>query len=481
MSDPALALKVPPHSTEAEQSLIGGLLIDNTAYEKVSWLAPNAFYEDRHRRIWVAITRLIEASRPADVVTVAEALGQDIEKLYGGLAYLGALAQNVPSALNIHRYAELVYERSLQRQLAMAGTEIAEAALGNAPDIGMLVDHAEAKILAVAEGAKKNSKSADIQTLLARAFERVDHLYHLENKGDGVTGVPSGFIDLDHKTSGFQAGDLIILAGRPSMGKTALALNMVEHAAVEHGLPVAIFSMEMSGGQLANRLLCSIARVDQQKLRTGRLADEEWSRLSTAMSRLHGARIEIDDTGGLTALEVRARARRIKRRLGGKLGLVVVDYLQLMEAVGRSENRATDVAEISRSMKAMAKELECPVIALSQLSRKVEDRTNKRPFMSDLRESGAIEQDADVILFIYRPEVYYPDEQDAKGLAEVIIAKQRNGPIGHVDLTFLGEYTRFENRARDGDWGDRWRGPSRRTSGAGLYDVKKAASGEKPE
>ncbi len=471
-------LKQPPHSREAEQSLIGALLLANDAFEQVSWLSDNAFYDDRHRRLWRTLSRMIEAGRLADVVTVCEELGQDLEKA-GGPAYLGALAQNTPSALNIRRYAELVYERSVQRQLATAATEIAEQALSGASlDVGLMLDEAESKIFQIAERtSRKGQGPVEIRPLLAKVFERIDHLYHAENRS-GVTGVPTGFVDLDVKTAGLQPGDLVIIAGRPSMGKTALALNIAEYAAVDNGLPVVIFSMEMSGMQLSTRLLGSIARVDQHKMRTGKLNDYEWSALSDAMSKLHDAPIQIDESGALTALEVRARARRLKRRFG-KLGLVVIDYLQLMESTSKGEHRATEVSEISRSLKAMAKELECPVIALSQLNRAVDSRPDKRPNMSDLRESGAIEQDADVIMFIYREVVYKPDlPEEERALAEVILAKQRNGPIGIVPLTFIGQFTRFENYASpDGSmWAPR-RTASKKRQG-GLYDVKSAAAGD---
>ncbi len=296
------------------------------------------------------------------------------------------------------------------------------------------------------KGTRGTQGFEQIQPVLARVFERIDHLYQQENKSD-VTGLPTGFVDLDRETAGLQEGDLIIIAGRPSMGKTAFALNIAEHIAVKEHLPVAIFSMEMGAAQLAQRLLGSISRVDQQKMRTGRLSDEEWSRLSGAIGSLHDAPIYIDETGGLNALELRTRARRINRQCG-QLKLVIVDYLQLMSASGEGENRATEISEISRSLKSLAKELKCPVIALSQLNRALEQRPNKRPVMSDLRESGAIEQDADLILAIYREEVYTPDTPE-KGVSEINILKQRNGPIGQVKLTFLGQYTRFENLARD--------------------------------
>ena len=454
-SDPQLlALKVPPHSVEAEQSLLGGLLLDNQAFDKIADLvSADDFYRDDHRRIFRHLSKLIEHGKPADVVTIAESIEASEDKdRTGGPAYLGSLAQNTPSALNIRRYAELVRERSIQRRLITVATEIAESALTpSGKEVGQLLDEAETRILEVGERGQRGTQGFEsIQPVLARVFERIDHLYHLENKSD-VTGLPTGFADLDEKTAGLQQGDLVIVAGRPSMGKTAFALNMAEHVAVNNGVPVAIFSMEMGATQLAMRLLGSIARVDQHKMRTGRLNDEEWSRLSTAMGKLHDAPIFIDETAALNSLELRTRARRIHRQCG-KLGLVMVDYLQLMSAPsgGQGENRATEISEISRSLKALAKELSAPVVALSQLNRALETRNDKRPMMSDLRESGAIEQDADVILFIYRDEVYYPEKPESKGTAEVIIGKQRNGPIGKIDLTFLGEHTRFEDRARDG-------------------------------
>jgi replicative DNA helicase len=446
-----LALKVPPHSVEAEQSLIGGLLLDNHAFDRIADLVGEAdFYRDDHRRIYKHVTKLIEQGRPADVVTVSESIEASEDKdRTGGPAYLGALAQNTPSALNIRRYAELVRERAVQRRLAQVATEIAESALSpTGKEVGQLLDEAESRIFEIGEvGARGAQGFKDIKQELARVFQRLDTLYHSDNK-TGITGVPTGLIDLDEKTAGLQPGDLIIVAGRPSMGKTALALNFAEHVAMDIGMPVAVFSMEMSGMQLAARVLGSIARVDQHKMRTARLSDEEWQRLSHAMGRLHEAPLFIDETPALNALELRARARRLKRQCG-KLGLLMVDYLQLMSATTHGqENRATEISEISRSLKALAKELDVPVIALSQLSRAVEQRNDRRPMMSDLRESGAIEQDADVILFIYRDEVYFPEKEEAKGRAEVIIGKQRNGPIGRVELTFLGQYTRFENLAR---------------------------------
>jgi replicative DNA helicase len=346
----------------------------------------------------------------------------------------------------------------VQRRLAQVATEIAETALApTGKDVGQLLDEAESKIFQIAEsGARKDQGLIGISPVLAKVFERIDHLHSQENPSD-ITGIPTGFVDLDRYTAGLQPGDLIIVAGRPSMGKTAFALNIAEHVALHPsvGLPVAVFSMEMSASQLAMRVLSSMAKVDQTRLRTGRLNDEEWSRLTDEIGRLNEARIHVDETAALNALELRARARRMKREYG-KLGLVVVDYLQLMSASAQGENRATEISEISRSLKALAKELDVPVIALSQLSRAVEQRNDRRPLMSDLRESGAIEQDADVILFIYREEVYAPDKEEAKGRAEVIIGKQRNGPIGVVPLTFLGRYTRFGNSTEGGaSWHNR--------------------------
>ena len=373
--------------------------------------------------------------------------GEDKDKT-GGITYLAALAGNTPTAHNVRRYAEIVRECAVLRKLIEVSTEIADGALNRmGKEVGQLLDEAESKIFQIAEaGAKTRQGFMEIQPLLTQVMERIDLLYHKDNPSD-ITGIPTGYRDLDRDTSGLQPGDLIIIAGRPSMGKTALALNMAEHVAVENKLPVAIFSMEMSGSQLAMRLLGSIGRLDQHKLRTGRLSDDDWNRLTNAVGKLHDAPILVDESGALNALELRARARRLHRQYGS-LGLIIVDYLQLMQASSEGENRATEISEISRSLKSLAKELKVPVVALSQLSRAVEQRTGpKRPIMSDLRESGAIEQDADLILAIYREEVYTPDTPD-KGMAEIIILKQRNGPIGTVKLTFLDEYTRFENYAQ---------------------------------
>ncbi|BDB24622.1 replicative DNA helicase [Cupriavidus sp. TA19] len=447
VADPQLDnLKVPPHSIEAEQSVLGGLLLDNAAWDRIAdFLSEADFYRFDHRMIFQSIARLISATKPADVITVYEMLqvaGKAEE--VGGLAYLNSLAQNTPSAANIRRYAEIVRERAVLRKLVTVADDIASAAFApKGREVRELLDEAESKVFAIAEeGSRGQQGFQEIQPLLTQVVERIDELYHRDSTSD-VTGVPTGFVDLDRMTSGMQGGDLIIVAGRPSMGKTAFSLNIGEHVAVEQGLPVAVFSMEMAGTQLAMRMLGSVGRLDQHRLRTGRLLDEDWPRLTHSIQRMNDAQLFIDETPALNPMELRARSRRLARQCG-QLGLIIIDYLQLMSGSGGGENRATEISEISRSLKGLAKELNCPVIALSQLNRSLEQRPNKRPVMSDLRESGAIEQDADVILFIYRDEVYNSDSQD-KGTAEIIIGKQRNGPIGTVRLTFLGQFTKFDN------------------------------------
>ena len=444
------SLKLPPNSVEAEQSVLGGLLLENEALDRIADILNQAdFYRHDHRLIYTHIAKLIEQNRPADIVTVAESLENSAElSSVGGIAYLGALAQNTPTAANIRRYAEIVRERSIMRKLVEVGSGIAESAYNpQGRDAQQLLDEAEAKIFQIAESGNRGSQGfVNIQSLLPQVADRIDYLYQRENQGS-VTGIPTGFDDLDERTSGFQPGDLIIVAGRPSMGKTAFSLNIAENVALDTKKAVAVFSMEMGATQLATRMIGSVGRLDQHRMRNGNLEDEDWARLTTALGKLNDAPIFIDEGAGLSSFDVRARARRLHRQTGG-LGLIVVDYLQLMSgASGRaSENRATEISEISRSLKSLAKELDVPVVALSQLNRSVEQRPDKRPVMSDLRESGAIEQDADLILFIYRDEVYNPDSED-KGTAEIIIAKQRNGPIGRVRLTFLGQHTRFENFA----------------------------------
>jgi len=447
------AVRTPPHSIEAEQAVLGGLLIDNAAWDRIADLVgvPD-FYRQDHKLIFGAISRLIDSSRPADAVTVYEALrntGKADDA--GGLVYLNTLAQNTPSAANIRRYAEIVRERSVLRRLVTAGDEIATSALNPAGrETKQILDEAETKVFQIAEeGARGRQGFQEIQPLLTKVVERIQELFERADPSD-VTGVPTGFTDLDSKTSGFQPGDLVIIAGRPAMGKTSLALNIGEHVAIDKGMPVAVFSMEMGAGQLALRMLSSVGRLDQQRLRTGRLFDEDWPKLTAAIQKMHEAPLYIDETPAMNSIDLRARARRLARTCG-RLGLIIVDYLQLMSANATGENRATEISEISRGLKALAKELHVPVIALSQLNRTVEQRTDKRPVMSDLRESGAIEQDADLILFIYRDEVYNPDTND-KNVAEIIIGKQRNGPIGRVNLRFDGQFTRFENLARGGGY-----------------------------
>ena len=439
-------LRVPPHSIEAEQSVLGGLLLDNAAFEKVTdLLAEDDFYRHDHRLIWHHVARLVNLSRPADVITINESLtsmGKAEEA--GGLSYLNALAHNTPSAANIRRYAEIVRERSMLRKLVAVADDIAATAFNpQGKEARQLLDEAESRVFKIAqEGARASQGFQEIQPLLSQVVERIDELYHREGDSD-VTGIPTGFVDLDRMTSGLQAGDLVIVAGRPSMGKTSFAMNLAEHVAIEQGLPVAVFSMEMGAVQLAMRMLGSVGMLDQHRMRTGKLHADDWPRVTHAVQRMQDAQVYIDETPGLSAVDLRARARRLARQCG-KLGLIVIDYIQLMSASGQGENRATEISEISRALKSLAKELDCPVVALSQLNRSLEQRPNKRPIMSDLRESGAIEQDADVILFIYRDEVYNPDSPD-KGTAEIIIGKQRNGPIGTTRLTFQGESTRFLN------------------------------------
>jgi replicative DNA helicase len=446
-------IKLPPHSVEAEQSVLGGLLLEASALDKIADLmTDDDFYRHEHRLIYRQIVRLSEMAKPVDVITVAEALeiAGELDKV-GGLPYLGSLAQNVPSAANIRRYGEIVRERSIMRKLVEVGTDISSSAYSPAGrDAAQLLDEAESKVFEIAEAGSRGKQGfMSMPPLLTQVVERIETLYGRDNQSD-VTGTATGFTDLDRMTSGLQPGDFIIVAGRPSMGKTAFSINIAENVALDGKLPVAIFSMEMGASQLAMRMLGSVGKLNQHDLRTGRLQDDDWGRLTHALGRLNDAPVYIDESAALSALEVRARARRLHRQNNG-LGLIVLDYLQLMSSPGNkaSENRATEISEISRSLKSLAKELHVPVIALSQLNRSLEQRPNKRPVMSDLRESGAIEQDADLILFIYRDEVYNSDSPD-KGKAEIIIGKQRNGPIGKVELAFRGEYTRFDNLASGG-------------------------------
>lgn len=436
-------LKVPPNSVEAEQSLIGGLMLDNEAWDKVAdVIVATDFYRKDHRLIFAAVAALVEDSQPCDVVTVSEYLDNRNElEDSGGLEYLATLANETPGAANARAYARILRERSTLRSLIHAGNEISgNAFTTDGRSATALVDEAERLVFEIAEnGARGKVGFKPLKQILPATVDRIDLLHQ---SGGDITGVSTGFNEFDKLTAGLQPGDLVIIAGRPSMGKTTLAVNIAENAAIGAKVPTAIFSMEMPAQQLAFRMISSLGRVDQTHLRTGKFPDEDWSRINTAVQLMSDAPIFIDDSPGLSPTEIRARARRLKREHG--LGLIVLDYLQLMQVHGNTENRATEISEISRSLKSLAKELEVPVIALSQLNRGVEQRTDKRPVMSDLRESGAIEQDADVIVFIYREEVYVPDTP-RKGIADISIAKQRNGPIGEFPLTFVGRYTKFEN------------------------------------
>jgi len=439
------SVRRPPQSLEGEQAVLGGLLMDGAAYDRVQeTVNENDFYQYSHRLIFRAVAALKAVNQPTDVVTVVDwldsrALLEDAD----GLDYIGALAEETPSADNIVTYAEIVRERSVKRQLIAVANEIADSAFStDGQNSKELLDVAEEKVLNIAnQSATAAGGFIDITTVLSTAVDKINFLF--QNK-EALTGLSTGFDELDELTSGLQPSDLVIVAGRPSMGKTTFAMNIAEYAALEAPAPVAVFSLEMPADQLAMRMIASLGRVELNALRTGKLSEQDWSRIISAITLLNEKRnIFIDDSAGLTPTDLRARARRLHRDHG--LSLIVIDYLQLMQIAGGGENRTNEISEISRSLKAIAKELEVPVIALSQLNRSLEQRPDKRPVMSDLRESGAIEQDADVIMFIYRDEVYNPDSEDNKGQAEVIIRKQRNGPIGAVPLTFLGKYTRFEN------------------------------------
>jgi replicative DNA helicase len=445
-------LKIPPNSVEAEQSLLGGLMLDNEAWDKVADIVvASDLYRKDHRLIFGAIAALVEESQPCDVVTVSEYLDSRNElESAGGLEYIATLANETPGAANARAYARILRERSTLRALIHAGNEISgNAFAADGRTATELVDAAESLVFEIAEkGARGKSGFRPLKQILPEAVDRIDLLHQ---SGGDITGIPTGYNEFDKLTAGLQPGELIIIAGRPSMGKTTLAVNIAENAAIGAKVPTAIFSMEMPAQQLAFRMIASLGRVDQAHLRTGKFPDEDWSRINTAVQLMSDAPIFIDDSPSLSPTEIRARARRLKREHG--LGLIVIDYLQLMQVHGSTENRATEISEISRSLKALAKELELPVIALSQLNRSVEQRTDKRPVMSDLRESGAIEQDADLIVFIYREEVYNA-ETPRKGVADISIAKQRNGPIGDFPLTFVGRFTKFENWVPESYLGD---------------------------
>ena len=442
-------LKRPPHSTEAEQAIIGGLMLENQVWDKVNTkVCEEDFYRTEHRILYRAILGLSNKSQPFDVVTLLDTLkSNNVLDDAGGEAYLFELANNTPSVANVSAYADIVREKSVQRQLIAVATEIADLAYNPVGrEVPELLDFAESKVFAIAEQTASDGSPEIIKSILVRTVERIDALYH---SGDSITGLATGLADLDELTSGLQPSDLIIVAGRPSMGKTTLVMNMAEHAAIKASKPVLVFSMEMPADSLAMRMMSSLGRIDQHRIRTGKLDDDDWPRVTSAVHMLSEAPLFIDDTPALSPAEMRARARRLVKE-HGPLALIVVDYLQLMKVPGfKADNRTAEISEISRSLKSLAKELKVPVIALSQLNRSLEQRQDKRPLMSDLRESGAIEQDADLICFIYRDEVYNEDSPD-KGTAEIIIAKQRNGPIGKVRVAFLGKYTRFEDLAFNG-------------------------------
>jgi len=455
MNETTDKLRLPPHSIQAEQSVLGGLMLDNQTWDQIAdRVTERDFYRREHRLIYNAIALLSDEGKPVDVVTIAE----ELERLgelasIGGLPFLGQLAQETPSAANIRAYADIVREHSVMRQLISVGTEISDSGFNpEGRKSAEVLDEAERKVFEIAEQkARGGSGFVSVKSVLPKVVDRIDEMF---NSDATITGVSTGLHDFDEMTSGLQPSDLIIVAGRPSMGKTTFAMNVAENVALGSGRPVAVFSMEMPADSLTLRMISSLGRIDQHKVRTGKLSDEDWPRLTSAVNMLSNAKIFIDDTAAMSPTEVRARARRLKREQGD-LGLIVLDYLQLMQCPSSSENRATEISAISRGLKALAKELEVPVMALSQLNRNLEQRPNKRPVMSDLRESGSIEQDADLVVFIYRDEVYNEDSTD-KGLAEIIIGKQRNGPIGTVRMTFMGQYTKFDNYVSEQHYGEEY-------------------------
>ncbi len=442
--DDVSPLKVPPHSIEAERSVLGGLMLDENAWDTISsTVSAEDFYRSDHRIIFRCMADLVERNKPLDIITISEAL-EDVGELenVGGLAYISDLASSTPTASNIRAYAEIVCERSTVRNLISVAHEIADSGFNpDGRDSATLIDEAESKVFKISDDRPSTGGPESVRPLLTKAVERIDLLY--QTKG-ALTGLSTGFRDLDEITSGLQPSDLIIVAGRPSMGKTAFMMNIAESAVIAGGAPVLVFSLEMPSDSLILRMLSSLGRIDQSKIRTGQLGDDDWPRLTSAVTLLNDKPLLIDDTPALTPNEIRSRARRVAREYGN-LGLIVIDYLQLMQVSGTIENRAGEISEISRSLKGIAKEFDCPLIAGSQLNRSLEQRPDKRPIMSDLRESGAIEQDADVIMAVYRDEVYHEDAE--KGIAEIIILKQRNGPIGRKKLAFVGQYTKFEDLA----------------------------------
>jgi replicative DNA helicase len=446
--DQLAQLKVPPHSFEAEQAVLGGLMLNNDAWFNVADIVTGKdFYRPSHRIIFDVMVALANDNQPMDAVTLSEALSsRALLDQAGGIAYLASLAENTPGASNVVAYARIVRERSMLRQLITAANKIAESAFRpQGRSSRELLDMAEAAVFRIHEGATNDGGPQPVVPLLTKAVERIERLYASRSP---ITGLATGFSDLDKKTAGLQPSDLVIVAGRPSMGKTAFALNLVEHGLMteDHGA-ILVFSLEMPAEQLIMRMLSGLGRIDQSRMRTGDMQDEDWPRFTSAVSMLKDKPLFIDDTPALSPNEIRTRARRVAKECGG-LKLIVVDYLQLMRSSEKADNRTGEISEISRSLKAIAKEMKCPLVAVSQLNRSLESRTDRRPVMSDLRESGAIEQDADVILFVYRDEVYKPESPD-KGTAEIIIGKQRNGPIGMVRLSFLGKLTKFENLAPD--------------------------------
>ncbi|MDF2180313.1 replicative DNA helicase [Aliiglaciecola sp. CAU 1673] len=440
-------LKIPPHSIEAEQSVIGSMLIAPDCWDKVAEiLIEQDFYNRAHQTIFRAIIRLLSNSQPVDLITVSDQLEQQEElEQAGGFAYLGELAKNTPSAANVVAYAQIIKERAVLRELIGVAHEIADTGYNpEGRNSGEVLDLAESKVFEIAEKRTSNNEGPqNVESVLTHTIDRLEALIKTNKE---VTGVTTGYKDLDKKTSGLQPSDLIIVAARPSMGKTTFAMNLCENAMMAEEKPVLVFSLEMPAEQIMMRMLASLSRVDQTRIRTAQLDDEDWARISNTMAMLKDKdNLFIDDSSGLTPMEVRTRARKLARERGG-LSMIMVDYLQLMQVPALSDNRTLEIAEISRSLKALAKELQVPVVALSQLNRSLEQRADKRPVNSDLRESGSIEQDADLIMFIYRDEVYHESSQD-KGIAEIIIGKQRNGPIGTVRLTFQGQYSRFDNYA----------------------------------
>ena len=439
-------VKMPPHSLEAEQAVIGGLMLDNNGFDDVSEIVSDVdFYRRDHRLIYNAMFQLAEQAKPFDVITLSEVLeNSGALDQAGGMAYLVELAKNTPSASNIKAYAEIVRDRSVLRQMIQVSNEVADSAFNpEGRSTNQLLDEAERKIFAIAEQGQKKGGPEGIKSILKSTVDKIDELFSSEA---AMTGLTTGFTDLDEMTSGLQNSDLVIVAARPSMGKTTFSMNLVENAIIRTGKSALVFSMEMPSESIVMRMLSSLGRIDQTRIRSGKLEEEDWPRFNSAISMLAEQKLFIDDQGGLSPVEVRARARRVARDVG-EIGIILVDYLQLMQVPGAA-SRVEEISEISRSLKGLAKEMNCPVVALSQLNRSLEQRPNKRPVMSDLRESGAIEQDADVIMFIYRDEVYNEDTED-KGVAEIIIGKQRNGPIGSLRLAFLGKYTRFEDLAHD--------------------------------